>query len=69
MARRIRVRRPWDQEQAREWWKTHLPELCAPAAVGVLAERCGLAVAICSLAVQPLVVLTLVWVFQRRRQC
>jgi len=32
MARRIRVRRPWDQEQAREWWKTHLPELCAPLA-------------------------------------
>jgi fucose permease len=44
-------------------------ELCAPAAVGVLAERCGLAVAICSLALQPLVVLALVWVFQRRRQC
>ena len=44
-------------------------ELCAPAAVGVLAERFGLAVAICSLALQPLVVLTLVWVFQRRRQC
>ena len=44
-------------------------ELCAPAAVGVLAERCGLAVAISSLALQPLVVLTLVWVFQRRRQC
>ena len=32
MARRIRVRRPWGQEQAREWWKTHLPELCAPLA-------------------------------------
>jgi MFS family permease len=44
-------------------------ELCAPAAVGILAERCGLAVAISSLALQPLIVLTLVWVFQRRRQC
>ena len=44
-------------------------ELCAPAAVGVLAARCGLAVAISSLALQPLIVLTLVWVFQRRRQC
>jgi predicted MFS family arabinose efflux permease len=44
-------------------------ELCAPAAVGVLAERCGLALAISSLALQPLIVLTLVWVFQRRRQC
>lgn len=44
-------------------------DLCAPAAVGVVAQRWGLAVALSSLALQPLIVLTLVWVSQRHRQC
>jgi len=41
LVRACRVNAPWDSDRAREWWETHLPEMCVAQGTGGRGQGTG----------------------------